>query len=296
MTVQPVCVRLPAVPAFPKSPSPRRENKRAGALDTASIARILSHLASPSPQDAWAEFLDLHTPLILQVVRIFERDADHISDCYLFICEQLSRDRCKRLRRFRPDGPARFTTWLRAVVRNLCLDWHRKEFGRHRVLESIGRLNALDQEVFRLALEGGAGEEEVLHALAPRFPGLKRDQVVQSLERIHSQLTPRQRWLLAARSGRRADPNDSATEMEELAGMLPDSRPNPEAWTAQREERGHLEKALARLAPGDRLLVQFRYEQDLSLEEVARLAGLDNAQQADRRIREVLERMKKEMT
>jgi DNA-directed RNA polymerase specialized sigma subunit len=38
-----------------------------------------------------------------------------------------------------------------------------------------------------------------------------------------------------------------------------------------------------------------RYEQDLTLEQVARVLGLENAQAADRRIREVLQRLRKDV-
>jgi len=47
------------------------------------------------------EFLQPHSLLILQVVQLFERDADHVADCLLFVWEQLSRKRFRRLRRFR---------------------------------------------------------------------------------------------------------------------------------------------------------------------------------------------------
>src|SRR5258706_12794353 len=95
--------------------------------------RILRGLTSDEAQSAWSEFLQSYAALIYQVVGFFERDTDHAADCFLFVCEHLSNNRYRRLRAFRVDGPAKFTTWLRAVVRNLCLDWHRKEFGRQRI-------------------------------------------------------------------------------------------------------------------------------------------------------------------
>ena len=116
---------------------------------------ILRQLRSRDPRDGWAAFLDAYSPLLLDTVRLFERDEDAIGDCYLFACEQLRRNRFRRLLRFRTEGPASFRTWLRAVCRNFCVDWHRQEFGRHRVFESVSRLPALDQEIFtRVYLEG----------------------------------------------------------------------------------------------------------------------------------------------
>ena len=89
------------------------------------LAVILEGLASGDPKPAWSEFLESYSPLVLQVVRLFETDNDPVGDCFVFVCEQLRRNGFQRLKRFRPDGAASFATWLRAVIRNLCLDWRR---------------------------------------------------------------------------------------------------------------------------------------------------------------------------
>jgi len=52
---------------------------------------------------------------------------------------------------------------------------------------------------------------------------------------------------------------------------------------------------LSRLSTRDRLLIRLRFERDLTLEEIARLLQLDNAQSADRRIREVVARLRQGM-
>src|SRR5258706_3693073 len=96
------------------------------------ISRLLGELASPSPTEAWSEFLENYAPVLQQVVHLFETETDRAADCFLFICEHLASRQFHRLRKFRPDGPASFSTWLRAVSRNLCVDWHRKTRGRLR--------------------------------------------------------------------------------------------------------------------------------------------------------------------
>jgi DNA-directed RNA polymerase specialized sigma subunit len=62
------------------------------------------------------------------------------------------------------------------------------------------------------------------------------------------------------------------------------------------ERRSALIRALSRLERNDRLLLQLRYEEGLTLEQVSRLAGLGNAQRADRRIREILQRLREGMS
>ena len=114
-----------------------------------SVEKILEQLRSGDPHEAWTEFLEEYSAVIFQVGWYFERDLDRASDCFQFACEKLSQDNFRRLLRFKPQGPAVFSTWLRAVVRNLCLDWHRKEFGRRRPLRSISRMSLFDQKVFK---------------------------------------------------------------------------------------------------------------------------------------------------
>ncbi len=115
--------------------------------------------------DAWSAFLAEQAPLILQVVHLFERDADQVQDCFLFVCERLRRDGLRRIRKFREKGPASFATWLRAVVRHLCLDWRRHRDGRFRLPSAVARLPELDREVFRSVHLRGLTENETFHSL-----------------------------------------------------------------------------------------------------------------------------------
>jgi len=72
-------------------------------MQDSRAAHILQQLRSSQAQEAWAEFLQAYAPLVLQVVRLFERDADSVADCFLFVCEQLSRRR-SRARQTTPSG------------------------------------------------------------------------------------------------------------------------------------------------------------------------------------------------
>ena len=265
-------------------------------MEDHEVAGILQQLRSHQPQEAWAEFLQVCSPLILQIVRFFERDPDQVSECFLFVCERLSQKRFRRLRRFKPNGPARFSTWLRAVVRNLCLDWRRKECGRHRVFESIARLSTVDREVFHRVYELGLSRNEIFPSLRTQFPNLTRAQVEEAEKRICQNLSPRQLWLLSARKLRMESiENDLSDGKDVLPQQMPDSRPDPETLAAFNERREALKRALARLSKPDRLLLRLRFEEGLTLEQVARVTGLKDPQSVDRRIRDVLERLGKEM-
>ena len=258
---------------------------------------ILRGLRSRDPRGAWGAFLEAYSPVILDVIRLFERDEDATGNCYLFVCERLCRDRFRRLCRFRIEGPASFQTWLRAVVRNLCLDWHRQEYGRHRVFESVGRLSILDQEIFDAVFVECLPVEEAYLKIGPRIPGLTHDALLEGIGRVEQTLTSRQRWLLSVRRARAAHSlARRAPDDEEWLQQVPGEAPNPESWAALQEERAALIAGMARLSPRERLLIRLRFERDLTLDEIAKLLRLENAQSADRRIREVLVKLRRQMT
>lgn len=77
---------------------------------------ILQQLRLREPEEAWTEFLQEYSTLIFSVLRHLEPDIDRASDCFQFVCEQLSNDSFRRLRRFKPEGPAKFSTWLSEVT------------------------------------------------------------------------------------------------------------------------------------------------------------------------------------
>jgi RNA polymerase sigma factor (sigma-70 family) len=74
-----------------------------------------------------------------------------------------------------------------------------------------------------------------------------------------------------------------------------DPRPGPEALAVLEERKAALSRALDRLSKPERLLVRLRFEQELTLEQIARLLDLGNAQRADRRLKEILARLREEL-
>lgn len=239
---------------------------------------------------------DVYSPVIYQVVQAFEREPDLIGDCFVFVCDQLSRNGFRRLRSFKPEGKASFKTWLCVVVRNLCLDWRRTELGRHRVFQSIARLEALDQEVFSCVYERGLAREEALSLLNVAHAGLTEAELQQSLERIRQALTPQQLWLISARHPRvESLDNDSAGDAGAVKREPRDPAPDPETHAAIQERAAALDRGLSGLSKPERLLVRLRFEQGLTLREIAGLMNLKDAQTADRRIQEILEKLRKEL-
>ena len=257
------------------------------------IDHILEQLGAHASQDAWSIFLENYGGIIFQVIRHFESDAEDAADCFQFVCERLCEAQFRRLRRFKPGGPAKFTTWLRAVVRNLCLDWQRKRFGRPRLFRSVARLSDLDQQVFRLVHERGVTEQEALLHLTPKFPGLTLQLLSDAIERINKALSSNQNWLLRTRTKlsrqRSTEPIDEVQRTEPTS-----SDANPEALAIAAERKTVLARALRKLPTNEKLLLRLRYEEEMTLEQIARLLQMGNAQRVDRQIKQILLRLRSE--
>ena len=256
------------------------------------LETLLNDLYSPDPQDAWAEFLAEYSTLIYQVVRHFETDPDNAADSFQFVCEHLIDHRSRRLKKFKGEGPATFATWLRAIVRNLCIDWHRKQFGRQRPFGSIAQLPIFDQQVFRMVYEHAVPPEDCVALLAAEFPNITIYQINESRNRIEGVLTSSQRWVLAQRA---ANPNGHEAHSEQILGEVRDVRADPEAQAIENERKRRLQRAMKSLSPTERLLIRLRFQEGLTLEKTASLLGFPNAQKADRQIKEILTRLRKLM-
>jgi len=70
---------------------------------------------------------------------------------------------------------------------------------------------------------------------------------------------------------------------------------SPESLVQSAQDREQLQIAMARLEPEQRLLLQLRYQQDLTLEEVARLTRSSDAFHARRKIDAALAALAKAM-
>ena len=245
------------------------------------LGRILAGLRESDSDDAWTAFLERYASVIYAVVSPHGRDNEERSECFLFVCEKLIENQFRRLRKFRLDGNASFTTWLRVVVRRLSIDWHRRRVGRYRPFESIRRLTVLEHEIYQCVYEQGLDVEGTFLLLRSRFPTLSRQNIQDGLDRVEGSLDSRQRFLAGLR-------RVSAPYLEADAESVADVRADPEALLTEAEQRALLTEALERLSVGDRLLIRLRFEQELTLKEIARLTGAVGPQSVHRRIRSIL--------
>jgi RNA polymerase sigma factor (sigma-70 family) len=247
---------------------------------------LLARLSSPEAGAAWQHFLESYSSTIMLVASQFESHADRRNDCYLYVCERLCDDNFRRLMQYNPDGIARFRSWLKVVVTNLCIDFKRQAQGRSRPYRSIEKLSPLDQAVFKYKFQQRMNLSACLGVLKSGFPGLTAFQLALAVQRINEALTTRQQWLLSTAHPRFLSIDESA---EASVGLVsPDQRSNPEQTTMKDEEHDRLERALRGLQPQQRLLLKLRYQQELTLREIARLARLGDPFKARREIQKAL--------
>jgi len=253
-----------------------------------SIGDLLAGLASRTPSGAWNEFLQRYSPVILHIVRRCESDPGRVADCFQQVCEALSDNGFRRLLSYRLDGPATFRTWLMAVTANLCVDWRRRKRGRFRPIRAVAQLPELEQLVYRYIYVRGMQRIECLRLLQASHPGLTEPQLSDINARLFALLTPQQRWQLGTRMPTEQPSDESALALEDGALQLEEPGPGPEELAQSAQERGRLDAAMTQLPPRERLLLRLRYEQNLTLAEVARLTGLHDPFRANRQIQAAL--------
>ena len=250
---------------------------------------LLERLSTPEAGDAWQYFLERYSSTIMLVASQFESQFDQRNDCYLFVCEGLCDNHFHRLMQYNPDGAAGFCSWLKVVVTNLCIDFERHKQGRNRPYRNIEKLSTLDQVVFRYKFQCKMNLTACLEVLKPRFPGLTAAQLTLAVQRINEILTPRQQWLLSTAHPHVVSIDDFGVDSSALAPR--DRRPTPEQATLKAQQLDRLESALSRLKPQQRLLLKLRYQQDLTLREIARLARLGDPFKARREIQKALKEL-----
>lgn len=258
-------------------------------MSVVDIRRILKQLASGRIEAGWRAFLDGYSDLIYSIVLQYESDDLRAGDCYLYVCAKLSDNGFIRLLRFQPDGSAEFPTWMTVVTANLCVDWCRSEYGRFRLFKVIRELPEFDQSVFRYRYEYGMTLHESFLSLQAAFPDLTGQAFSAINRRINEQLSSEQHWRLSA--GRRESVflNDESSAQESPGYIPVHPGPGPDETAQLEQDSVRLKQAMARLEPLHRLLLRLRFQHDMTLEEVARYAGLKSLHIARRQLQAALD-------
>lgn len=235
-------------------------------LEDSELLRQFSTEKENRRHRAWKEFLSRHSELILKTVWQFESDRDAAMEVYLYVCEQLADQQFSKLRdydRTRGKTPAKVTTWLTVVVRNLCIDHHRQKEGRSRYPDAVADLSALDQKVFELYFWDGYSQREIV-CLFETNPDYDEHAVSSAVDRLLAlELRPSQTW--ARQPPSRFESFEEALHGE--AHSVAEER-------ADGDRREWIETLLEDLPPKERLAVRWYFWTGVSASGIGQLLEL----------------------
>lgn len=174
-------------------------------VDDAAPLELHQLLYAPGTREreaAWEILIARHTRLLLSVAASFGGGHDAKMERYAYVLEKLCEQDFRRLRIFKAQGRARFSTWLTVAARNLCLDQARAQYGRSRDVEDAERSDAIRRMRRRLADSLG---EDLDVDLIPDSRAACAESDLVSAERnaqlaaLLRELPPRDRLLLSLR-------------------------------------------------------------------------------------------------
>ncbi len=227
---------------------------------------------------AWSVFIERYSDHVFTQLRRMGFDHDEAMERFVYVFEKLSEDKCRRLAEIKtlePTGDLK--AWLNKVIRNLSINWAWSESGRKRLLGFVAEMPDREQRIFQLFFWQGKTPFEIYEILR-----LEHDQTVEiedvftGLENVNDGLSEKKRWRLLSNlnRGRRElsfeslNPDDGQTfEPEDT------TTENPEEHTLSESSKRRVLEAVNCLSELEKLVVNLRYEESLTLKEVAEMLG-----------------------
>lgn len=225
---------------------------------------------------AWDLFVERYRQLIFATIRHLATDYDDVMDVFASVCEALRENDLARLRKYaeRKAHGGRFSTWLVAVVRNQTIDWFRHRDGRKRMSPVVAELPSVQQKIFQYVFHESRSHLEAYELLQTQDGfDLPFREFLRALNATYRALSKGRRGCL----------------IRELVGAPPPPEGDavPEI-DMPRDTREQLARALADLAPEDRLAVQLFVIDDVPATEVARIVGWPSAKMVYNRVSRAL--------
>lgn len=234
----------------------------------------LDSLSDGDSEAAWNGFHGRYRRLILATIRRLVHDPDDLMDVYASVCAAFVADDCARLRRYSPggSGASGAGTWVVAVVRNLTVDWLRKEHGRPR-LTVPSSLSPLQQAIYSAICIEGHSPTVAYELVKARRPDIGS---------FHE-------FLRVVRETHRTAPCPQGVPLRRTA---PEPVPSPadEAETSEAALRVRAE--LSTLPPDLRLAIELYVVEQLPAADVARLVGWPNAKAVYNRVTRALAQLR----
>jgi RNA polymerase sigma factor for flagellar operon FliA len=163
------------------------------------------------------------------------------------------------------EGRSSFRTFISMVVQRMALDYRIHEWGKWHASAEAKRLGEPAVELERILQRDGRTIDEALPLLQSKYEDVTRE----SLQQLAAKLPPR-----ALR--RRSIPlDDAAPETLAHPASADESLLAGDRRRASKEVSEMMSSALARFGEEDQLILQLRFEQGLTVAQIARVLRLD---------------------
>jgi RNA polymerase sigma factor (sigma-70 family) len=194
---------------------------------------------------------------------------------------KLFENECEIVRNFR--GESKFATYLNIVIHHTFTDFHVKRLGKWHPSAVAKREGPVAIELERMIHRDRCPVDEAISRLHTAHPDVSRDQLT-AIFRMLPQRNPRY----------------SAVSLETVGDRTADDE-EADILVVERERRAFTERTAAivrrfleRLDDRDRLMLQFHFESDMQLSQIARILGVEQ-KPLYRRREQLLRDMKNEL-
>lgn len=225
---------------------------------------------------AWHLFCEKYSDFIYTILRRSGFDYDEAMERFVYVFEKLCEQDFRRFKTIKYAGnEGDLTPWIRQVVKNLCVNWAWSEDGRKRLFGFVAEMPARGQRIFQLYFWQGQTPFEIYENLR-----LEHDKTVElgdvfdALETIFSSLSEKKLWRLMSNLNRMRKTLSLDYEDEEngfVIDIIDENASNAEENLQKKEIFTQLKAALETLSAGEKLVIQFRYEETMALSEIAKI-------------------------
>ncbi|MEX1140070.1 MAG: sigma factor-like helix-turn-helix DNA-binding protein [Bacteroidota bacterium] len=233
-------------------------------------------------QAAWKDFLEGYSNLFLKIIWEMEKDREAVMDTYLRVCLKFAERDFAILRKFKRrhgDNPPKFTTWLGAVVRNMCVDAYRSVKGRDRLPKALLRFPEQDKKIFELYYWRGLSYEEIERRLETSRNG-SGESIREILERLETLLLrpPLSPYTKPMTVRVPFDDENVVIATAAQPAMIPQET---------------MDRWLSYLPTDERLLIQLKFWDDLSMREIGRVLKISSAERLRVLLADALKNLRK---
>jgi len=259
-------------------------------------------LFSRDGDQAWRNFLDQYSSMILRCIHARIRQYDDVMQVYISICEKLSAHNYRVMKQFQGRRKSKLSTWLVVIIRSHCADWYRTRMGRKRYFRSLQKLPSIHRLAYKYYywenLNAGEIEEKLKAISTGKFIGHK--DISRILASVNRALGSQNIWRSSV-SNRFGLIHPARFDEEILSHGHPGAEKRLCAMSSTerncliRESAAAMENILSFLNRDEKLMLRLFYWENKTAKSIASILNFDNEFMAYQRREGLLKRIKKSL-